>query len=61
MCFRNFTLITQTLTHTHKHTHTYTTSTHALKLGGLVVHIKPIKSVVEIMACSRPGTSSECL
>ncbi len=30
---------------------------HVFKLRGLGVHIKLIKSVVEIMVCCRPGTS----
>lgn len=34
---------------------------HAFKLRGLGVHIKLIKSVVEIMVCCRPGTSVQWL
>lgn len=34
---------------------------HASKLRGLGVHIKLIKSVVEIMVCCRPGTSVQWL
>lgn len=48
----------------HKHIHireTVNAGAHAFKLRGLGVHIKLIKSVVEIIVCCSPGTSVQWL